>query len=45
MYMAHAVSGGSFRLNRTAVIYADHERNYHIVQSNSPGVNVLAPLF
>jgi len=44
-YTVHAASAGSFRLNRTTVMYADHEGNYHIVQSNSPGVNVLAPLF
>jgi len=43
-YSVHAVSAGSFRLNRTTVMYADHEGNYHIVRSGSPRVTVLAPL-
>ncbi|MDO9323690.1 MAG: hypothetical protein Q7T80_01905, partial [Methanoregula sp.] len=43
-YTVHATKPGSFRLNRTAVMYADRDGNYHITYSNYEKVEVLQPL-
>ena len=43
-YTVHAIKPGSFRLNKTAVMYADQDGNYHIIYSDYEVVEVLAPL-
>jgi hypothetical protein len=43
-YTVTATKPGSFRLNRTAVMYADVEGNYHITYSNYEKVEVLQSL-
>jgi hypothetical protein len=43
-YMVHATKSGSFRLNRTAVMYADPDGNYTITYSNYENVRVLPSL-
>jgi hypothetical protein len=40
-YTIHAVRPGSFQLNRTSVMYADQEGNYHMTYSNYERVDVL----
>jgi len=43
-YTIHAIKPGSFRLNRTAVMYADQDGNYHMAYSNYEKVEVLPSL-
>jgi hypothetical protein len=43
-YTMHAAKPGSFRLNRTAVMYADQDGNYHLAYSGYPDINVLPSL-
>jgi hypothetical protein len=43
-YTVHATKPGSFRLNRTAVMYADLDGNYHLAYSGDNNVKVLPSL-
>jgi hypothetical protein len=43
-YTVHATKPGSFRLNRTAVMYADQDGNYHLAYSGYPDIKVLPSL-
>jgi hypothetical protein len=43
-YTVHAAKPGSFRLNKTQVMYADQDGNYQIAYSDAVKVEVLAPL-
>ena len=43
-YTVHAKKSGSFRLNRTAVMYAEPDGNYAITYSNYGNVRVLSSL-
>ena len=43
-YTVHAAKAGSFRLNRTAVMYAEPDGNYTITYSNYGNVRVISPL-
>jgi hypothetical protein len=43
-YTIHAIKSGSFRLNRTAVMYADSYGNYHMTYSDYEKVEVLPSL-
>ena len=43
-YTVHAEKSGSFRLNRTAVMYAEPDGNYSITYSNYGNVRVISPL-
>jgi hypothetical protein len=43
-YTVRATKPGSFRLNRTAVMYADQDGNYHLAYSGYPEVRVLPSL-
>jgi hypothetical protein len=43
-YTVHATKPGSFRFNRTTVMYADQDGNYHITYSDYQKVEVLASL-
>jgi PKD repeat protein/photosystem II stability/assembly factor-like uncharacterized protein len=43
-YSIHTIKPGSFRLNRTAVMYADQDGNYHMAYSNYEKVEVLPSL-
>jgi hypothetical protein len=43
-YTIRAIKPGSFRLNTTAVMYADEDGNYHLTYSDQEKVTVLAPL-
>jgi Translocon-associated protein beta (TRAPB) len=43
-YTVHATEPGSFVLNKTLVMYAGADGNYHMTSSNAPEVNVIEPL-
>jgi len=43
-YTVHATKAGSFRLNRTTVMYADQDGNYRLTYSNFENVRVLPSL-
>lgn len=43
-YQVSATKAGSFRLNRTTVMYADPDGNYHYAYSGYENVNVLASI-
>lgn len=43
-YTLRGIKSGSFRLNRTAVMYADNEGNYHVTYSDYVRVEVLPSL-
>ena len=43
-YTVHAIKPGSFWLNKTSMMYADQDGNYHLIYSNPENVEVLSPL-
>ena len=43
-YQVKAIKAGSFRLNRTTVMYADESGNYHLAYSGYPAEKVLPSL-
>jgi hypothetical protein len=44
-YTVRAKNAGTFRLNKTAVMYADEEGNYHLAYSDYTNVKVFPSLF
>jgi hypothetical protein len=43
-YDVHATKPGSYRFNRTTVMFADNDGNYHVAYSDYTKIEVLAPL-